>query len=724
MRFETFRDAWGVPHVRAATEPDLAYGQGYVTARDRGWQLESDRWRAEGRLAARLGPGGLAWDRFAVRVRLADTARRIHAALAEPERDWLAAYTAGVNAGLADGGRDVPELDVLATGGAVPGALPAHTPWPDWAPLGVFLTNHVLFSGWPHLLWREHVARTLGPDHVLLGEIDGGETGASSGSNAWALAGARTASGAPLVAGDPHRLLELPGVYQQVRLACDEYDVVGLAFPGVPGVQHFGHAAVPDDGESAAPPGSVAWGVTNAMAHHVELFTETPATLSGSAGDVVTGRETVPVRGAEDVEVAWTETPRGPLVTDRHSLHWPARVDADLGVASWRRLLRARTAREVAAAFDGWVDPVNRVLTADSTGTVLSRTAGRVPDRAPVERVLPHAVGPGWRPRWRALPAAVAVDDLAVDANDRPGPGGRVPALGHTYAPHRARRVAALLATAPDEGERPGCQERVFGDVADDGAAGLVRLLDGVRGPGVGPAAERLRAWAAAGACMDARSPEAALFVRWRDALARRVAAHPALAPVHAPTGLPALFDPWCDVVARVAAALDALLRAGAGWDPPLDPGAEARAALAEVVTGRSRRGPGALGGAVNVPATWGELHPVLPLHALSEVAGIDPATVPTVPDALRVPLGGAADTVCCTGSVPGVSTASWRGSVARWVWDLSDRRRSRWGVPFGASGDPRSPHLADQHPEWAAAGTHEIETDWARLRPERWGPE
>ncbi|PRZ07099.1 penicillin amidase [Isoptericola sp. CG 20/1183] len=717
MRFETFRDAWGVPHVRAATEPDLAFGQGYVTARDRGWQLESDRWRAEGRLAARIGPGGLAWDRFAVQVRLADTARRVHAALAAPERAWLAAYTAGVNAGLADGGRDVPELDVLASGGAVPGELPPHTPWPDWAPLGVFLTNHVLFSGWPHLLWREHVARTLGPDHVLLGGADG-EAGASSGSNAWALAGGRTASGAPLLAGDPHRLLELPGVYQQVRLACDEYDVVGLAFPGVPGVQHFGHATVRDGAPPDGPDGSVAWGITNAMAHHVELFTETADTLSGSAGEVTTVRETVPVRGAEDVEVAWTETPRGPLVTDRHSLRWPARVDADLGVASWRRLLRSRTAGDVAEAFAGWVDPVNRVLTADSAGTVLSLTAGRVPDRAPAERVLPHAVGPGWRPPWRSLPGAVEVHDLAVDANDRPVPGGRAPDLGHAYAPHRARRIAALLATAPDDGERPGGQSRVFGDVSDGGAASLVSLLAGVRGSGVGPAAARLRDWAASGARMDAGSVDAALFVRWRDALARRVSAHPALAPVHAPTGLPALFDPWCDVVARVAGALEPLLRAGATWDPPQDPAAEAEAALAQV-TRRAAVGPA--GGASNVPVTWGDLHPVLPLHGLAEVTVLDPAGVPRVPDVHRVPVGGAADTVCCTGSVPGVATASWRGSVARWVWDLADRRRSRWGVPFGSSGDPRSPHFTDQHPQWAAAGTHEIETDWARLRPETW---
>ncbi|WP_277208459.1 penicillin acylase family protein [Isoptericola croceus] len=713
MRFETFRDACGVPHVRAATEADLAYGQGYVTARDRGWQLESDRWRAEGRLAARYGPGGLEWDRFAVRVRLADTARRVHAALAGPEREWLAAYTAGVNAGLVDGGRHVPELAVLATGGGVPGELPEHTPWPDWAPIGVFLTHHVLFGGWPHLLWREHVARRLGPDHVLLGATGGREVGPSSGSNAWALAGSRTESGAPLLAGDPHRLLELPGVYQQVRLACDEYDVVGLAFPGVPGILHFGQAQVPDGGPGAG--GSVAWGITNAMAHHVELFVETPDTLSGAASAVITGTETVPVRGAADVEVTWTETERGPLVTDRHAVRWPVRVDADAGVAAWRRLLRARTAHDVAEAFGGWVDPVNRVLTADSSGTVLSLTAGRVPDRPRAQRVLPHAVGPGWRPpSWRTPGVPVAMTessgDVFVDANDRPDGDGRVPDLGYAYAPHRGERIRALLVSPEESGEQPDRQSRVFGDVSDGGAAELVRWLDGAAGPGVGPAAARLRDWAAAGARMDAGSRDAALFVRWRDALARRVAAHPALGAVHAPPGLPALFDPWCDVVARVAGELAPLLRAGAAWDPPVEATAEASAALAEVTGSRD-----------GAEVTWGELHPVLPLHGLAEATGVDPAEVPRVPAALRVPLGGAADTVCCTGSVPGVSTASWRGSVARWVWDLSDRRRSRWSVPFGASGDPRSEHFADQHAEWATAGTHETETDWTRLRPETW---
>ncbi|NEE09924.1 penicillin acylase family protein, partial [Streptomyces sp. SID7499] len=68
--------------------------------------------------------------------------------------------------------------------------------------------------------------------------------------------GERTASGAPLLAGDPHRFIEAPGVYQQIRLACPAYDVVGLAVPGVPGIAHFGHG------------GLVAWAITNAMADY------------------------------------------------------------------------------------------------------------------------------------------------------------------------------------------------------------------------------------------------------------------------------------------------------------------------------------------------------------------------------------------------------------------------------------------------------------------------
>ncbi|GAB3104587.1 penicillin acylase family protein [Isoptericola nanjingensis] len=697
--FELFRDDLGVPHVRAGSEADLAYGQGYVTALDRGWQLEVDRWYGDGRLAARVGPAGLEWDRFAVRVRLADTTRRVWEALAEPERVWLAAYADGVRDGLDAGGRDAAERAELARafGGA---PLPDDEPWRPWTPIGTFLVHHVLFSGFPHLLWREHVARTLGPtlgDAVVgwWGARDGGGGGPSSGSNAWALPGSRTASGAPLLAGDPHRLLELPGVYQQVRLARPGHDVVGLAFPGVPGVLHFGHAETPV--------GAVAWGVTNAMAHHVALVAEGVDAAAAGARVVAQGSEAVPVRGGAPVVVRWAETARGPLVTDRHSLRWPVRMTADAGVAAWRALQRARTARDVAAAFAGWVDPVDRVLTADSTGEVLRLTAGLVPDVPPSGRVVPATRRD--EPGWRRLPAPAVVADVAVDANHRPARPEHD--LGHAYAPHRAARVRALLADPPPGGETAEDQDRVLADTRDGGAAELVAWLPSVEPVGTQGPADRLRAWAAAGARMDAGSPDAALFARWRHALVRRVAAAPALAPLHAPHGLPEVFAPWLDVVARVGDALAPILASGV-----VDGRRLAGEALADV-DGRADPLPDPPEAARE---TWGDLHRLAPLHALGLVPG---AAVPAVPAEQARPLGGAGDAVRCTAGVPGVTHAVLHGSVARWVWDLGDRRRSRWGVPFGASGDPRSPHFADQHPAWADARTVPIETDWARLRPE-----
>ena len=81
MTAELFRDAFGIPHVRGADHLEVAYGQGRVTARDRGWQIEVNRWRAEGRLAEQVGADGVEWDRFARRARLADTARRAYVAL-------------------------------------------------------------------------------------------------------------------------------------------------------------------------------------------------------------------------------------------------------------------------------------------------------------------------------------------------------------------------------------------------------------------------------------------------------------------------------------------------------------------------------------------------------------------------------------------------------------------------------------------------------------------
>ena len=300
-----------------------------------------------------LGAPQLAWDTWARRTRIVDTARRALAALGEETRAFVTAYVEGVNAGLHAGTR--PELERL-------GIEPA--PWEPWTPLAVFHAQHLLFASVPGKLWHHRARAVLGTDEALLSR----DPAYGSGSNAWAVGGARTASGSPLVGGDPHRVFESPGVYAQVRLASrpgDEFDVFGFTFPGVPGVQHFAHA------------GEVAWAITNAVADYQDVYEE-------SLDDVVDGREeTIAVRGADPVTVEVLATERGPLFeVDRErgrglSLRDAPTVLGDLGFDALLPLLRARTVDDVDRALDAWVAPVNNVVIADRSGD------GAVPQRRP-----------------------------------------------------------------------------------------------------------------------------------------------------------------------------------------------------------------------------------------------------------------------------------------------------------------------------------------------------
>ncbi|MEU5533103.1 penicillin acylase family protein [Streptomyces sp. NPDC020362] len=302
MTTEIYRDAWGIPHLRASGARALARAQGRVTALDRAWQIEVERHRFQGTSASFLGADALAWDVFARRARLDDTARRCFTALEQRDPQtaaWVRAYVDGVNEGLADGVRRAPEF---ARTGLVP------TPWQPWTPLGIWLGAHILFAGFPAKLWREQVTRHLGSEAVALFATDGPGT---AGSNGWLISGDRTATGHALIAGDPHRFIEEPGVYQQIRLSCPEFDVIGLAVPGVPGIAHFGHT------------GTAAWSITNAMADYQDIYRErlrrTGAGVEALGPDGHWHRarrhtEKVEIAGEDPVEIEVIETERGPVI--------------------------------------------------------------------------------------------------------------------------------------------------------------------------------------------------------------------------------------------------------------------------------------------------------------------------------------------------------------------------------------------------------------------------
>lgn len=435
-----FRDAYGVPHLRAGSVADLAHAQGRATALDRAWQLEWLRLRATSGTAAVVGGEvAEAWDAFAHDVRLVETARRAYDACTSETRAFVTAYAAGVNAGLAatDPGA-VPELAHL---GHVPGE------WEPWTPMATFLAQQVLFGTIGSQLWDRLAREALGDDARLLSH----EGPQAAGSNAWAVGGGRTASGFPLIGGDPHRSLEQPGVYQQVRLVCedpdDAFDVVGYTFVGVPGVQHFAHA------------GEVAWAITNACADYQDVVEDGSGLPLGNGLGVRT--------------TSW--------------------VLGELGFDALLPLLRARTVDDVDRAFDHWVEPVNNLVIADRSGALRYRIAGRVPVRDDAGR---------WT-GWLADPnrADATPSEVLVTANERRGPESA--AVGSAFAPpYRADRIRALL------GERQGLTTADFAAIHDDALLPTVRTLaglvpgafddfDGVMAAGSAPAA-RFAAWRSA----------------------------------------------------------------------------------------------------------------------------------------------------------------------------------------------------------------------------------
>ncbi|MFF4098423.1 penicillin acylase family protein [Streptomyces sp. NPDC001903] len=686
--FELYRDDWGIPHLRAADADRLAYAQGHTTALDRAWQLEVERHRAQGSSSAFLGPDSVSWDRFVRQARLADTARRCHEALDPQTAAWVGAYVDGVNDGLARGAaRD----ERFARTGHTP------TPWEPWVPLGIWIATHILFAGFATKLWRERVAGALGDEAVTLFATDGPGT---AGSNGWLVPGERTGTGSALIAGDPHRFIEDPGVYQQIRLSCPEYDVIGLAVPGIPGLGHFGHT------------GGAAWAITNAMADYQDLYVERLRPAADGTGLEALGpegawepvhrhTETITVAGADPVEVEVLETARGPVITrggaadpqeedaeQTLSLRYPPRVRRDLGFAVLPALLRARTVADIDRALDGWAEPVNVVHAADTEGGLLHRVAGAVPLRDPANRLRPV---PAWDPRyawqgWAETPAE-PVQGFAVMANAR----GIASPLGVEFAPpHRADRIRELLSGSADWS--PKAMADVHRDTYLASAAPLLALLPGL--DGLSPAAQALRARLLAwDRHMAAESTDATVFSALRTAAVRRLAADPALAALAgAPTG-PEVFHPWLYLVPRVGYALEGLLTTA--LLPALDRAAHVRAALEETA-------------AADTPDTpWSQVHRLAPWSALPD------------PDAQWPGLGGDHDCVNATSTVPGFTDLTARASAARYVWDLARREDSLWAVPLGADGVTGSPHHRDQLPYWAQCELVPVVTDWTRLTKE-----
>lgn len=718
------RDRWGIPHVRAASALDAFFGQGFVQAADRLGQLEYDRRRGTGRWAEVAGTPAVAFDVFVRRCGLRAAAQAEYAALDRDARAVLDAFSAGINAYLA---LDRPRPTDLDLAGVTP------EPWEAWECCAVFLVRHVVFASWQTKLWRGRLAAALGAEAVA--RIEGSDpravplivppgelfeprvpdpgpieavleataalVEAGTGSNSWALAGEHTASGLPLVAGDPHRLVEVPGVYAQGHLGCPEFEAVGLSFVGVPGFPHFGRTA------------DLAWCVTNANGDYQDLYVERFA-----AAPEPLRTETVVVRDAEPVDVECFVTPRGPVVfgdpASGHAvaLRSTALVEPSSGLGVLAPMLRARSVDELEEVMRDWVDPVNNLVSADASGTIAYRTVGRIPIRHPANAWGPV---PAWTGEhdWTGV---VPYDELPrardpeggrlVTANQRIVDDAYPYVLGLDYArPDRAARVHARLdgltgATVADMASIHADRRSLAADVWVERLVGLDGSDEWERG-----AIDELRGW---DRVLDAGSVGASVYVVVRDAVGKRIAHHPDLAELRAPladeppvTFLPMELRLWARLTGLLARNDTTLLAPGETWASVLAAGLTDGVAILRRALGDDRSGWG-----------WGGLHVSAPRHPLSVAR---PAWAPRL-DPPSVAMGGEWDTVFSAAHPAGFGFGVTSASVARYAFDLADRRNDGWVVPLGASGDAVSPHFADQRAPWAAAELLPIITAWADL--------
>ncbi|MGA1285604.1 MAG: penicillin acylase family protein, partial [Prochlorothrix sp.] len=232
--------------------------------------------------------------------------------------------------------------------------------------------------------------------------------GTSLGSNNWVVSGDRTSTGLPLLADDPHLGVQLPSIWYGVGLHCRKlgptcpYNVVGVTFPGVPGVV-VGH----ND--------RIAWGVTNAGSDVMDLYIEklNPANPNqyereGEWVDLDLRDETIVVAGQEPIALQVRSTVHGPLLSDVEArlqaiqiapealgdgpsatepaplyalaLRWTALEDSHL-MGSIQKYNRAQTWDEFRAALADFDVPAQNFVYADVDGNIGYQMPGKLPLR-------------------------------------------------------------------------------------------------------------------------------------------------------------------------------------------------------------------------------------------------------------------------------------------------------------------------------------------------------
>ncbi|RVT96563.1 penicillin acylase family protein [Mucilaginibacter limnophilus] len=412
-------DKHRIPHIFAKNDHDAYYAQGYLTARDRLWQMDIQTRSASGRLAEIVGEKALEADRNKRRMGMVYGAENTLKGMMRDKEVWdgIVAYTEGINAYIAQlSPKDYPlEFKLLD-----------YKP-EKWKPINsaylLKLMSQTLAGGSDQFAMTNtlnkfgpDVIKELFPDRpahdepiipkgtkwnftpleipkpsksftALMTSHKTQQKREGIGSNNWAVSGRKSASGYPILANDPHLDLTYPSIWHQVQLATPTMNVYGVALPGAPGVV-IGFNK------------KISWGVTNVDAAVLDWYqikfkdkSKTEYWYNNRWNKIKRRVEIIKVRGKNPVYDTVLYTHHGPVVYESadkkkrgapenvpvgKALRWVAHDVSD-EFKTFYLLNRANNYADYRDALKYYSAPAQNFIFADVAGNIAITPNGKIP---------------------------------------------------------------------------------------------------------------------------------------------------------------------------------------------------------------------------------------------------------------------------------------------------------------------------------------------------------
>ncbi len=497
-------DAYGVPHITCTNEEDMFFTLGYMHAQDRLWQMDLIRRLAEGRLSEILGRETLEYDKLFRTVGIGKYCYKLSKEVSPKTKQILESYSKGVNEFIRQNHSRLPfEFDVLN-----------YKP-EEWKPEHSLMV--VRMMGWElNISWMTEYmfgeiaskyglekAKDFFPNYpedapyiikddkktssvtgsnsagkkgtAMLGKdfFEGmlsyrnyfGLLGTQIGSNSWAVNGAKTEGGKPILANDPHLVLQAPSRWYEVALrnTGDNTFVCGFSIPGAPGV-------------AIGSNGTISWGITNLMNDdsdfmvlELDTISKDKYLLNDKPYPVDSTEEYIKIKDVKDeIPFMVYSTKEGPVVSRLErtnllsesnfktsgreilTLRWTGFETSD-EIKTFYDIYHSKNWNEFRTALQNFGLPASNFTYADANGNIGYQAAGKVPVRE-TDYVLNGSIPNAGTMQWKGfikpeeLPSVYnPKDNFIATANNKPQKDSKQYISNLYEPPYRAMRIEEAL---------------------------------------------------------------------------------------------------------------------------------------------------------------------------------------------------------------------------------------------------------------------------------------